>query len=1021
MKFLRYSILGLIVLQTVAGGEVYNSDFANKGITGRNVNGLRELVDVDDLPGVSKAMRMTTISKDKKNLAPAWYSSTFKITEQGTVTVDYYVKQLSSTGFYGVYVSSGRKPLVSLIFRGGRILYKTQKQWKSAGTYKLKKWYHVRYIINTECKTYDLYIDDMGFAAAKNIAYRDTSAGLPTRVWLPGATLKNAESEYAEIKVQYKKVEKFPSVQLSRPPFYLIGIGRDKAQIELRNLENMPVAEKGTIVLDSNEKGLILHFEGEGKFGKDYIKKRKPWQNDCIEIFIDPEKTRKRYFHFVVDSFGQRYQALCSAPKNKIRWEGKWESNVIQTESGWGCEIFIPFSTLGAKLKPGSVWGFNVARENSRTNRLNSWVLLNNFHQVERFGNLILSDKNAGTEYESKIAKKIYDISEIEQQIKNISSKLSKLSLPEIAKKEFLELRKKDTAIINNYNQQKHFYGVYERFLALNGLLRDYKEFFSIQKRCAELFKPGSADSQKGFVILPELSMRKIKQFNYVPDNLKKIKLNLAENEYGSFQLAIMADSMNSINKLDVSFTDLNGENNSEIKADNIKSYLVEFIRTALPGKEQVEIADVLIPGNTFTLKKARKTSGIWFDIYVPPKTAPGTYKGKITVSVNDKEPETINYQVEVYPFSLPEKISLKNIFCFVPKWAEQFYGTKMPIEKRKIYFDFLLKHRLNPVNLWSRKALLNEQELKYTIAKGNTVITLRSSVSPEYIKMLKRNNYLDMAMFFAGDEVQGCPHKIPALKREFAQLKQKYPEIPRLCTAWIDPRLYGSIDIWCPRFQQKHFFKKLESGRRKKGEKIWWYFTGGPGAPYANLNLNSPEIDPRIIPWLTWKVGADGLLYWAVNREWKTNGEELRRINEKVLKLRDLSEVRKKFDAGLRWPEIPWLPFSINLYSKRASETNGAGNLMYPGPDWLPYPSIRLKNLRDGIQDYEYLTILKNILNDNNLSGALRREIEKTIKIDKKVVASTTDYTKNPQDILEEKKKIAALIIKAQKVLKIK
>lgn len=171
--------------------------------------------------------------------------------------------------------------------------------------------------------------------------------------------------------------------------------------------------------------------------------KSKPWQNDCIEIFIDPEKTQKKYFHFAVDSFGQRYQASCTAQKTNGDWKGKWESKVSHTEKGWQCEIFIPFSTLGAALKPGSVWGFNICRENSRTNRLSCWVLLLDFHQAARFGNMILADNNAGTEYELKIAKKIYDISEVYRQIKNISDKLSKLPLPDTGKKEFLELQKK--------------------------------------------------------------------------------------------------------------------------------------------------------------------------------------------------------------------------------------------------------------------------------------------------------------------------------------------------------------------------------------------------------------------------------------------------------------------------------------------------------------------------------------------------------------------------------------------------
>ena len=1020
-----FCICGFIFLtyQTATGKEIYNSDFGNKGITGRNINGVRELVKITDLAEVTTAMRLTTISKDNKHFAPSWYSPKLKINKQGTVIVDYYVKQLSNTGRYGVFVSSEKRQLVAIIFSGGRILYRSEKQWKSAGKYKLNEWYRIRYIINTECKTYDLYVNNMSFPVAKNIAYRDAKADLPSRVWLPGAALKGAKSEYAEIKVRYKLAASFPSAQLSRAPFYLIGLGDDKVEVKLTNNEGMPTAEKGKFLLSHNEEGLIFDFTGEGKFSKGYIRKQKPWENDCIEIFIDPGKTCKRYFHFAVDSFGQRYQARLYSGKRDGNWKGQWESKITYTSSGWNCKVFVPFLTLGATLRSGDVWGLNLGRENSRAKQLSSWVVLNNFHQVKRFGNLILKNKNAISEYETEIAKKIYNTSEIQLEIKKMSKQLSKLSLLKPAEKRFLRLKRLSQDIINNYNRSKAFIQVYEQYLALINLRRRYENFTSIQERCAKLFKANSKQAQNGYAILPEISMRKIKQVNYIPDKIETLKLGLAGNEFGSIQLVVMADSVNDINKLKVSFLDLIGEDGAVIKKENISSYLVEYIKTAIPGKEQKEIADMLIPGKEFALKRKRKTTGLWIDFYVPAKSKPGIYNGEIIVQVNNKKARTINYQIEVYPFSLPAKISLQNVFCFVPKWAEQFYGEKMPREKRKLYFDFLLKHRLSPVNLWGKKPLLNEQELKYTRTHGASVVTLRPDVSREYVEMLRKNGYLKQAVFFAGDEVQDRPHEIAMLKRKFTELKQKYPEIPRLCTAWIDPRLYGAIDIWCPRFQQKHFSQKLEKERRAKGEKIWWYFTDGPGSPYANLNLNSPDIDPRIIPWLTWKAGATGLLYWAVNREWKTNGGEQLRLTNNDIMTRSLNwldkECKKKITRGLRWPQIPWIPVFISAASHKASCTNGGGNLMYPGPNWTPYPSIRIKNLRDGIQDYEYFIILSNLLRDKKLSPDLRMQIAEALKINNTVVASTTKYTKNPNLVLKEKSKLANLIIKAKKGLR--
>lgn len=40
----------------------------------------------------------------------------------------------------------------------------------------------------------------------------------------------------------------------------------------------------------------------------------------------------------------------------------------------------------------------------------------------------------------------------------------------------------------------------------------------------------------------------------------------------------------------------------------------------------------------------------------------------------------------------------------------------------------------------------------------------------------------------------------------------------------------------------------------------------------------------------------------------------------------------------------------------------NGMGNYVYPGKDGRILPSLRLENLRDGVEDYEYLVLLKKL-----------------------------------------------------------
>ena len=91
----------------------------------------------------------------------------------------------------------------------------------------------------------------------------------------------------------------------------------------------------------------------------------------------------------------------------------------------------------------------------------------------------------------------------------------------------------------------------------------------------------------------------------------------------------------------------------------------------------------------------------------------------------------------------------------------------------------------------------------------------------------------------------------------------------------------------------------------KERGMEIWMYVSGpgGDGAP--NLAIDFDSIDYRMIPWICWKYGIKGFLYWSVN--W--------------------------------WPEAD--PFKNAMNTKW--QQNGNGLLMYPGQDG-PLASLRTR-----------------------------------------------------------------------------
>jgi hypothetical protein len=94
---------------------------------------------------------------------------------------------------------------------------------------------------------------------------------------------------------------------------------------------------------------------------------------------------------------------------------------------------------------------------------------------------------------------------------------------------------------------------------------------------------------------------------------------------------------------------------------------------------------------------------------------------------------------------------------------------------------------------------------------------------------------------------------------------------------------------------------------------------------------IDVPGAANRVMQWLAWKFRIDGELYYSMNEAYGQDND-------------------------------PW----VNV---RLSGGNGDGTLFYPGrPDrigghtGIPIESIRLKLIREGMEDYEYLAMLARL-----------------------------------------------------------
>lgn len=95
------------------------------------------------------------------------------------------------------------------------------------------------------------------------------------------------------------------------------------------------------------------------------------WNNECVELFVNPQANQVSYLHFIVDLLGQRRDALGS---DAFGYNPRWESAARRQRDGWQVEMAIPFASLGVPApQTGEAWYANLCRERKAEAELSAW------------------------------------------------------------------------------------------------------------------------------------------------------------------------------------------------------------------------------------------------------------------------------------------------------------------------------------------------------------------------------------------------------------------------------------------------------------------------------------------------------------------------------------------------------------------------------------------------------------------------------------------------------------------------
>ena len=459
-----------------------------------------------------------------------------------------------------------------------------------------------------------------------------------------------------------------------------------------------------------------------------------------------------------------------------------------------------------------------------------------------------------------------------------------------------------------------------------------------------------------------------------------------------------------------------------------LQHYIMLYAKSGPVGETGLwpdALAPIKEPFNMATQYSVVKNRPIWVDVEIPASTPAGIYSGKIVVTKDKDVIETLTVDLQVYNFSLPEKRNLITYMNVSKGSLASFYN--LPASSPEIdkltqkYYDFLYAHRMEP---WFNDQL----QPKITVSGSKIDVAFDNSRYDYYLKKLNSRRVLlnaypsqirrqitakpfskefdqqmksYLSQVYAYFEKNGWKDRLvfnspvdePNTKEDYEETRywadlvhEAAPGVAFLATESpvTDNPDWGTLQGKVNNFSihgnalNKPEVKQAIIDEQLKGGEMTWYISCDQVYPQPNYFIDPPALDLVMVPWITARYNMAGILYWAMNF-WSQTPD-------------------------------PWLDavtFISGFLCSDGGVLNGEGSLMYPGdhtkrytgqPDVDgPVSSMRMELLRDGIEDYEYLHMLKE-LGDGQYADSLIHNMVIDVKA----------FSRNKSDLYSTRKAMA-------------
>ncbi|MBI3947551.1 MAG: DUF4091 domain-containing protein [Armatimonadetes bacterium] len=431
------------------------------------------------------------------------------------------------------------------------------------------------------------------------------------------------------------------------------------------------------------------------------------------------------------------------------------------------------------------------------------------------------------------------------------------------------------------------------------------------------------------------------------PEDSLAVSLDACRGEWESFQVVVRAEERG-VDGIAVETEDLRGAGGALIPASAVEVFREHYVFIARPSGNAVaqprKWPDALIPMRV--LRRARAARGcnlpFWITVRVHSSASPGRYVGGLTVRSARGPLARVRVQLRVRDILLPaanhQGATAGLYYDAIREYCNRHFREGRPPLKpgmpewealKERYFRFLLDYRICPYDL---PVPLSSPDIRRFVgdARLNAFRLPWVSDDPDRFRRevdaLRGLGALGRTFYYQFDEPRA--EQYGDVKALAEQVRQADPSLRRLLTLFPTPDLAGAVDIWCPdigdTFGLGYLDHRLLQERRDAGEETWWYTMCVPRHPYPTWLVDDDAVAHRILAWMQGLYGITGFVYSQVHG----------------------------------WSEDPYQDVAS------LAGSSGDGLLLYPGDPYgsaEPFPGIRLQTIRDGLEDYECLWLLRD------------------------------------------------------------